>query len=381
MSSSDAFRAASAQGIDLAIPVNVLDRFLNQPAIEFTLPSSAPVKKGEAVEFKASVVSRVPSTVPLTLQLVFAAGTPEERRVAMVLANGIYQTRAVPFPAPTGPESVAIKVKYADGAVTGVAQDQSIVVGGEAVRLSKLRSLRLAPDPEARMADGKMLDGTPVAPKVISMKVGGQTIRIDLSKAIEIGLIDADTAGAVVCTLVARRGSVEAGRVSLPIYLEGAARPGFDALRNGRFIKPPRSHSPVSYLRIEGTPGHAIGKGNNYAVKKEELNVSYSAFRGIECRFSSRSGSGSLALRAGQGRFLEVGEYRDAKPFSQENRDSPGFLLNVVAQSFKTSSGEFRVWEYEANVNGVARLAVDFVLRGDDTPPLVGMLRYNSTFY
>ena len=380
------FEGNGTPGMEItqAVPVNVLERFLARPAIDFTPVSSAPVKKGQAVEFKASVLSAIPTTLPLNLQLVFAAGTPEERRVPMVQADGIYQTRAVPFPAPTGPDSVSIEVRYADGAVTGVTGDQSIAVGRQAVRLSKLRSLRLAPNPEARLADGELLAGTPVAPKAMTVTVGGQTIRLDLAKAIEIGMLDADPVDEVTCTLIARRGGDEVGRVSQPIYREGAAAGwGFDALRKGRFIRPPRSTTPVTYLRIESPPGDPIGQGKNYDSRNEKLSMSSNVpSPGYECG----SSNWVLRLRPAAGRNLDVGEYRDAKRYSfdsliDDTRDSPGIELQGSGRPpCRMITGEFRIWEMRND--SVGGLAVDFVVRcGEMMPPLVGMLRSNATFH
>src|SRR5262249_38541981 len=151
-----------------------------------------------------------------------------------------------------------------------------------------------------------------------------------------IGMTDAGSAGAVACTLVALRGGDEVGRVSLPIYLEGAARPSFEALRDGRFIRPPRSISPVSYLRVESSPGDYIGQGKSYAYEKEDL-----AFQpwggGIRCQVGS-VGNWTVLFGAGQGRNLGIGEYRDAKrhPFSGE---SPGIEFSGNGRGCNMISG------------------------------------------
>jgi len=76
-------------------------------------------------------------------------------------------------------------------------------------------------------------------------------------------VIESDGQGAVSCSVVALRGGEEVGHVGMPLYLAGALRPSFDAIREGRFVRPPRSTASVSYLRIESKPGDYIGQGKN----------------------------------------------------------------------------------------------------------------------
>jgi hypothetical protein len=163
------------------------------------------------------------------------------------------------------------------------------------------------------------------------------------------------------------------------VYLAGAARPSVGALRDGRFIRPLRSTSPVSYLRLESSPGEPIGQGKSYTYDKGDLTLRPWQ-GGVQCQVTP-FGNWTLLFGAGQNRNLDVGEYLNAKrhPFSGE---SPGIEINGNGRGCNTISGEFRVWEFEQKGNTVVRFAVDFVQRCEGKfPPLVGMLRYNSTFY
>jgi hypothetical protein len=86
-------------------------------------------------------------------------------------------------------------------------------------------------------------------------------------------------------------------------------------------------------------------------------------------------------LSAGQGQNLGAGEYRNAKRQTFAG-DSPGIELTRNGRGCNAISGEFRVWEIETKGNDVTRLAVDFVQRCEaKMRALVGMLRFNSTFY
>ncbi len=367
-------------GIDLAIPVNVLDRFLSRPAISFTPTTRGTVKMAEPLELSARVVSLIPVTSPLDVQVVFAAGTERERRVSMTLAGDVYHANAVPFPDSKEPVKVAVEVKFADGSVKGIVEDRSIGgPGAPDLKLSQLSNLRMSPKIEARTTNGTVLKGAAVALNELTVAIGGQALRLDLSKALEIDMPEAANTGAVSCTLVVRRGPDEVGRESMPIYLAGAQRPSFKALRDGEFIKPARSTTPVSYVLIESSPGDFIGQGKNYSYDADDLNFQR-AVGVVHCQIGA-FGNWTLALSAGLGKNLEVGEYRHAKrqPFAGE---SPGLEFFGNGRGNNTLTGEFRIWEYETKGNVVVRLAVDFVQRSEGKlAPLAGMLRYNSTFY
>jgi hypothetical protein len=366
-------------GIDLAIPVNVIDAFLSRPEIDVTPPRSDTVGTNEPVEFKAKAVTLIPTKLPLDLQLVLGVGTPLERRTPMALTGVSYAAKVVPFPTPSGKVKVAVVVKYADGSVSGLTDDQPVNVGLKSLNLSQFRTILLGPKPQARLSDDRTAVGAPVPPKDMAVTVGGQTLRLDLTRAASIDVTDNDDIGAVSCSVVALRGSDEVGRVSTPVYLRGAVRPSAEALREGRFIKPARSPAPLSYLRVESSPGDFIGQGKTYSYEKDDLNFQ-PGIGVLRCQIGNFGGF-TLMLGAGQGRNLDVGEYRDAKrqPFSGA---SPGIDFNGNGRGCNMISGEFRVWEIETRGNEVVRLAVDFVQRCEERqPPLVGMLRCNSSYF
>lgn len=145
------------------------------------------------------------------------------------------------------------------------------------------------------------------------------------------------------------------------------------------FIRPPRTTSAVSYLRFESSSGDYIGQGKSYAYEKNDLTVR--PFQGgVQCQVAP-FGNWTLLFGAGQGRNLDVAEYRGARrhPFCE---GSPGIELTGNGRGCNRINGEFRVWEFEQKGNTVVRLAVDFVQRCEEKmPPIVGMLRFNSTFY
>jgi hypothetical protein len=366
-------------GINQAIPVSAVRHFLARPVVSFRASQVEGIMPGEQVEFVAKITEMVPTTAPLDLALVVGAGTPSPRRVGMNASGGEYRAWAVPFLEPTGPRRIEVVVEYADGSIRGRVDDCEIRVGDRGVKLGDLAIVRLKPDPEVRNFSGAKLDGAPTLPESLTLALGGQSIQLDLRKAVAIDPADDREDGVVRCNLVVRHGKEDIDVDSLSVFAAGAARPSFQALREGRFVRPPRSTAPVSYLRFESSSGDYIGQGKSYSYEKGDLTLnSYQG--GVQCQVNP-FGNWTLLLGAGRGRNLEVAEYRGAKrhPFSEE---SPGIELNGNGRGCNRISGEFRVWEFERKGNTVVRFAVDFVQRCEEKmPPIVGMLRYNSTFY
>lgn len=178
----------------------------------------------------------------------------------------------------------------------------------------------------------------------MTLTVGGQEIDLHLGEAVAIDPVDASAANAVGCTPVVRQGKEEIEVASLPLFSDRVTRPSFKTLRDGRLIQPPRSTSPVSYLRFESVQGDYIGQGKSYAYEKDVLTLS-SSQGGVQCQVGP-IGNWTLAFGAAEGRNLDVGEYRDAKRYPFRN-SSPGIELNGNGRGCDTISGEFRVWELE----------------------------------
>ena len=138
-----------------------------------------------------------------------------------------------------------------------------------------------------------------------------------------------------------------------------------------------------------------IGHGENYVYKREDLGFNMPMPLllgrqgilepgGVNFMNLRSQWMWMLRLRPPLGQNLDVGEYRDVKRYSSDSdgdSDSPGIALEANGRTYRIIAGEFRIWEIELKNGSVARIAVDFVVRWDEKrPPVVGMLRYNSTF-
>lgn len=368
----------AGQPNDQAIPVNHVSRFLARPDFAFTPPKDC--KTNQAVTFEAIAVSLIPNSAPLEVELVLSSSAGTERRFSMKGSEGRYQTEAVPFPETGNPLVVLASMQYRDGSVSGLAEDRTFSVGEQTIKLSHVRSLRpLGANAIVELNDRRRIEGSLLNLDELPMKVGGQSLSLNLKGAIQLDIDSSDAMTAATCTVIARQGGKEVGRITAPVYLEGVARASLEALREGKFIRPPRSAAPISYLRVVSSPGEFIGQGKSYSYGGGEFVVQRSD-RGVQILEGESSGW-RINFGGPRGGFLEVGEYLDAKRYGLSDA-SPGMEFAGHGRGANKITGKFVVWELEFDGNRVARLAVDFIQYSEETPqPLYGMLRFNSLFH
>jgi len=362
------------QGLNMAIPVSHVRQFLERPDIQFTPPAIKKADASKPVEFTAKAISLLPDAAPDEMELVLANEPGKERRHPMKLAGGVFRASAVAFLGVEGPKRMRAVIKSADGSVTGTIEDKSFRLGGQTVSLGQIRSLQLGPKAVARLEDGKNVEGELVGLAPLAVTIGKQVLNVDLAGASEITIEARADFAAASCTLVARQKGKELGRLTLPVYLEGTKR-DVEALREGKFLRPPRSVVPSSYLKAVSSKGDYIGQGKTYSYSGDQLRIRR-VDRGVRIDVENWM----IWIGAPRGKFLEVGEYADAKRYAFSD-DSPGIDFTGNGRGSNQIVGKFAVWEIELKGNEVVRLAIDFVQHCERTqPPLYGMIRFNSNF-
>lgn len=154
-----------------------------------------------------------------------------------------------------------------------------------------------------------------------------------------------------------------------------AARlPPIEEIRDDKFTKPPPAPALTSYLHAVSSQGDYIGQGKTYNYRGDQLKVRRTE-RGVEISVDGWT----ILFGAPHGQFLQVGEYPNARryPFSDK---APGIEFFGQGRGCNRIAGKFVVWELEFRENAVARLAIDFVQRCEESgPPLYGRIRYNSS--
>ena len=209
-------------GVNFAIPVSQLRQFLSRPEILFTPPLLKRDDKHELAEFRARVVSLLPTKEPLALQLTLKTRAGEPRRYDMKPVGGVHRVKAVPIPPRKGPLVLRVEARYADGCVKGSVEDRLLKVGSKQTRFSEVRSLRFEPEAVVILSDGETLRGQISGLHDVSVTVGGQSMRCEFGDATTIEVDSPTVPNAVICTIVARQGKKEVGRLATPVYVEGA---------------------------------------------------------------------------------------------------------------------------------------------------------------
>ncbi|MBL7222798.1 MAG: trypsin-like peptidase domain-containing protein [Candidatus Brocadiae bacterium] len=261
-------------GVNFAIPVSKVRRFLSRPEILFTPPPLKQATQHLPVEFRARVVSLLSPRAPMILELILETGDSGRHRYDMTLQDGVHRVIATPVPRAKGPLVVRLTATYSDGEVNGDVEDRCFRIGERQVKLSEIRSLKLGAPLKAELHSGDTLRGAVVDLGVVPIAVGGQWLRCKLDRAREIDVVRPEEVDAVTFTIVARSAGKEAGRLTASVYIEGVARePVYPAMAQGRFLRPSRSATPTSYLQMVSSKGDWIGQGQTYSYDGAQLQV------------------------------------------------------------------------------------------------------------
>lgn len=294
----------------------------------------------------------------------------------MTFSDGSYHAKAIPFPEEKGPLELRATLRYEDGLVSGTVEDRVFHISERSAMLSQVRRLRPGPKPQVILDKNEKIDGAASDLATVTLKVGGQALRLDLAGALELSVVPPDDPATTSCAINARENGKTVGRLSVPLVIEGVGRTSLDALKEGEFVRPLRSGAPISAIHVVSTKGDFIGQGKSYIYGGEELHVQRT-MRGVTITVDGWN----ILFGSPGASFLNVGEYLNAKrfPFSEE---SPGLEFYGNGRGANTLDGKFRVWELEVNGNKIVKFAADFIQICDGKmPPLYGTIRINSSFH
>jgi hypothetical protein len=390
-------RADFGSGVGLAVPAGALRRSLDTPLIEFAPPVVQEEDASQPVRFEARAFSLIPAQGPLDLELVLGGAPGSSRRFPMTRSGETYSVSAALLPG-KGTPSVGMKARFEDGRIQGQVSDLTFRIGSRDLRLSQVRSLKLAPGPTAVLGNGDTLDGPVSGLGKIPVTVGGQSLDVDLAQASEIHVAAPESFDPIPCTVIARRAGAEKARLATPIDLGG--RSCFEALRADRFSPPRRASAPVTYISIVSSPGEYVGEGRTFHFREGIVvrSVGYSRYlengvlvsranslRGVDVEVGAITSRDHWSFRfeASLNQNLRAGDYLDARRIDVTG-EHPEIHYGGRGRGHGMLSGRFVVWEVELSGNEIKRLAVDFVAHGRengrDSPPLFGMIRYQSSF-
>lgn len=377
-------------GLNQAIPVSHVKKFLEKPEITLTAPEVDPKAKYDKATYKASVLTVPESADPVGLELVITSDG-RERRFEMPKAGAGYEVAAAAFDRPSAVKTVAVEVAFADGTVKAPVGDAKFSVGGKEYTLSGVSKVRFG-KPAAVVVGEATAEGELVGLERVTLEVGGQAVPLSVGSARELVVVPPPAAKhSYLLSVVANRKGKEVGRTEVVKYLVGMEPGGVEALLKGKFVKPPEALKPTTYGKVVSTSGDYIGQGKKYTFAADQL-VPRNGFGGVsvECKLApvkvssdfSHTPSFTLTISAPKGETLEAKEYPKAMRAAFAEKGLAGLDFSGDGRGSNTLSGRFVVWEIEMDNTTLKSLAVDFIQHseGKTDTPLVGSIRINSKF-
>ncbi len=223
--------------INFAIPVSHLAGFARRPEIRFTPPTGQAADA--PVVYQVRLIDALPPIKPYEVELTVATDGVE-RRHKMEVANGVYTAKSAPATKPEGVPPLRLVIKFADGLVEAATADLAFKVGGREVRLAEVRSLTFGEKASVVLHDGKTLDGAVVGLEAVAIRLGGQKLAIDLTKAERV-TVSGPAAGLSFVIVVRADGKEIARLDAQPLAVGSLRRTGrscvWRAKRVGRSVR------------------------------------------------------------------------------------------------------------------------------------------------
>jgi WD40 repeat protein len=207
-------------GMNFAIPVSAVARFLARPDVQFDPPKLKSGDVHKPVTFEARVAPLMPSPARLSVELVLKAGKGTERKLPMELNGDRYRVAAVPVPPPSGPWTLRLSARFENARLEAPAADRSFTVGGREVKLGVVRSIVLGSPAQVVLRDGVTISGALAGLEAVSTRLSGQTMSVDLSSAKEVSVSTVGESDKVQYTLIVRQGDREIYRQSQELRTE-----------------------------------------------------------------------------------------------------------------------------------------------------------------
>ena len=207
-------------GVNFAIPVSVVARFVARPDIHFEPPRLGRANIHKPVLFEAQVLPVLKPTTPITVHLVLKVGKGKERTIPMKAAtDGKYYARVVPLPL-TGDATVRLLAEFGNSTLNATTADRTIKVGTLEVKLSDVERLQFRPSVRVVLHNGNVLKGAVSGLEAVPVRLGEQSTPLNLTKAADVRLgLPAET-DEVSYTLVVRQGDKELLRQTERVVVE-----------------------------------------------------------------------------------------------------------------------------------------------------------------
>ncbi len=184
---------------------------------------------------------------------------------------------------PEEPDEIEVKpergeclliVRRAGTVVANVeCDDRDLKVGSQTFRLSDARRLDLGKVAQAELAHKERLEGPIDGLERLLGEIRRRTPGVDPKVLTKIVVNPRDASetnpSTLHATLAARRAGIIVAWLESEIEIEELERPSLEALSRGRFIRPRRSPTPVTSLRLRASPDDPFVRCNRAALADE----------------------------------------------------------------------------------------------------------------
>jgi len=197
-------------GVNSAIPVSILARFVARPDIHFNPPQVSPANIHKPVVFEVQILPILKPTTPTTVELVLKGGNGKERRYPLeAAAEGKFHATIVLLPPVPGGPMVRLLAKFENSMLNATTADRTFKVGAREVKLSEVAKIQFQPTVRVVLHDGKAVEGVVSGLEAVQVRLGEQSVPLDLVKAAAVRLGTAAETDEVSYTLVVRQGDNE----------------------------------------------------------------------------------------------------------------------------------------------------------------------------
>jgi hypothetical protein len=271
-------RVLGRTGMNQAIPVSAVERFLARPEVQFSLPRLGAAALHKPVKFEARVTPLLPSSATLKVDLVLKAGNGPERTARMEADGDRYRLTAVPIPGRAEPRTVRLVARFENATLEATTTERSFEIGGREVALGDVRKIHPGSPPRVVLQDGESITGALVGLEAVLARLGGSALTVDLASAKEATVTPVGEGEQAECTLVVRRGDEEVHRLAEALAVCSAA----SLIHTGDHVG--RWHDDDARFTVEN-----VDENGQFSGRAELLSGTY---RGHKFLFTGRIADG-----------------------------------------------------------------------------------------
>jgi serine protease Do len=251
-------------GVNFAIPISHVHRFLARPEIIFDAPAVKLASIHEPAKFQARVITFGAAGKALELELLLKSPAGASRQLKMKLEGGRYQVEARPMPPKKGPDVLRLTALFPRGSVTGEVEDQPFKVGDKSVKFSEVRRLIGGSSPRVWLREGGRLRGE-LGKLGVSIGLGDASVAVDLGKAADVRFRLPAGLDSLQATIVARREGKEVGRFTRSLPVLGVPQDGDDEVFLDMEVAPLEKDKAV--VKLDGEVADvAVGGGGRFLI-------------------------------------------------------------------------------------------------------------------